>query len=1280
MFSLRKVWMTVGLGLLMLAGTAWPQASSVLSGTVLDSAKASVPGAAITVLNPATGLKLTAASDLHGYWALPAMAAGTYQVTVAHAGFATQVVSNVKIDAGVPASVNVTMNVGAATQTVEVTGGADVVQTSTAAVTSTIQGTQIRNLPFTSRNVTELIATQPGTQTGNAVRQSQFDGLPQSAISQTLDGINIQDNTAKSTDSVFVAVFPRTDAVEEVTVSSAAAGADSLGGGAVQLKFVTRSGTNQWHGDLFEQNRNQALESNYFFNAAAGLPRDKLNLNEFGGSIGGPLLKNKLFAFFSVEAFRLPQSFLITNQNWLTPTAQSGVFTYQDTKGAVQTINLYQLASNENPSLPNTVRPFATAPDPLLAKTEASIQSLLDKSGLAQVSRITSNNDYNRINFSSAPATFNNRNFPVARLDWDINSKNRFSYITNWQTNDRHPDALNGTVQILPGTGTVLGSPDVADQIGEEFTDDFQLRTIFSASITNEFNYGIEGGNVWFSSGLTPAPYAQWNGVLPSFSGYITNPYRSTIDSQSKRNTPVTDFSDAVSWIKGSHLLQFGTSFSSISGFSSGNGSQILPTLTLSNLTTDPDNSGSTSLFTPTTLPNSTSTQRNDAAALYAVLTGRVSAVASSASLDPATNTYGAFHTISDTRQREYALFAQDSWNLNPSLTLNYGLRFDKQQPFQDLTGTSTTNPGLAGMYGISGIGHLFMPGTLGGVTPTFQQVAKGGYAYKGSYKLDPTIGFAYRLPAGSGVWHSLLGSNAVLRGGFAISNISEGIGEFTGVLGRNPGKSLSTSASPTLTPTLFPAGSVYFSDPNTSFPRVAPTTIDPTFPAPSYPIPVQTGDSLFSYDPNLKMEYVSSWDLGLQREFGSNTAIEIRYVANHGTNLFRTFNLNEVNIIENGFLSEFNVAANNLAIARQTTPTSTNFGNQGLPGQGPVPILTAALGKTSDATTATRLQEGAAGALASSIATNTSEMANLVTAGHPANFFVVNPATNGSVNLTTNGGDSTYNSMQLEIRHRLSAGLQLQGSYVYSKSLTNTSNTPFTLRNLGADKAPSFADQRNAFKFNWIYQLPIGTNHYFLGHLANPAGRFLLNNWSFDGVTRVQSGVPEELGSGTGFATVNNNDPGVVLHGITPQQLQAEMHPYIVGADPKAVVNYLPQALITNTRAAYGIAGTLDPSAPYIGPPAPGQFGQRVYLYGPWLAKFDMSMSKTLPVYDRMNFEFRVQALNVFNAVNFLLPGQSLQSASSSSFGQTTNAFRDFSNTNDPGSRTIEFVFILKF
>ena len=226
-------------------------------------------------------------------------------------------------------------------------------QTDSVTVTSTLQGAQIHDLPFTSHNATELIATQPGTQTAQGPRYSVINGLPQSTINITLDGINIQDNTNKSTDGVFNNVQARTEAIEEMTMSTANAAADSSGEGAAQIKFVTRSGTNQWHGGVFETNRNDFFEANYYFNSVNGLKRDYLNLNEWGYRLGGPVKKNKLFFFTTFEFFFLPQSFLTSGQTWLTPTASSGVFTY-NASGAVKTVNLYALAAAAGfPSAPN---------------------------------------------------------------------------------------------------------------------------------------------------------------------------------------------------------------------------------------------------------------------------------------------------------------------------------------------------------------------------------------------------------------------------------------------------------------------------------------------------------------------------------------------------------------------------------------------------------------------------------------------------------------------------------------------------------------------------------------------------------------------------------------------------------------------------------------------------------------------------------------------------------------------------------------------------------------
>ncbi len=217
-----------------------------------------------------------------------------------------------------------------------------------------------------------------------------------------------------------------------------------------------------------------------------------------------------------------------------------------------------------------------------------------------------------------------------------------------------------------------------------------------------------------------------------------------------------------------------------------------------------------------------------------------------------------------------------------------------------------------------------------------------------------------------------------MVRGGFSIATNRQGIGFLDGIWSGNQGRSLSTSTSPGTTPSVFTAGNVLFSDP--TLPTLAPTSLVPSFPNPAFPLAVQSGQSVEDYNPSIKPEYVESWTFGLQRPLGKNTVVEVRYVGNHGADLWSTVNLNEVNIVENGFLTQFQAAQNNLAIANGLTVpqllnpavklTSLNFGNSGLPGQVAVPILTTALGTSTDQTTATQLSQGQAGATANAIAT----------------------------------------------------------------------------------------------------------------------------------------------------------------------------------------------------------------------------------------------------------------------------------------------------------------------
>ena len=192
-----------------------------------------------------------------------------------------------------------------------------------------------------------------------------------------------------------------------------------------------------------------------FFNCLQGTGKDRINLNEYGFTLGGPVLKNKLFFFESFEFFDLPQTFPETG-TWLTPAAANGLFTYNGSSG-VKTVNLYQLAAQENPALPAGVRSFPTSGDPTLAKTYALIQQLIGNG--TEVSRIATNNDYNRENFTwGAKAGVNNRKFQAARIDYNLTEKAPCQLLSgNYQINDRTPDRSESRVRNPAGNRNPAG-------------------------------------------------------------------------------------------------------------------------------------------------------------------------------------------------------------------------------------------------------------------------------------------------------------------------------------------------------------------------------------------------------------------------------------------------------------------------------------------------------------------------------------------------------------------------------------------------------------------------------------------------------------------------------------------------------------------------------------------------------------------------------------------------------------------------------------------------------
>ncbi len=1096
--------LSLTLAILALLNTATSQINtSTLDGTVSDSQGSVIAKTAVTVTNIETGQNFNTLSDDKGHWAVPSLSTGRYSVTVKAPGFKTATKTDVKMDAGIPATVNITLEVGAVSDTVEVTGGAEVVESATATVSSNLTGRQVSDLPTPSRNATDLIVTLPGTQTPAGPRNTTFDGLPQATVNMTLDGVNIQDNLLKngSGGAFYPVVYPRTDAIEEVSVTTAASGAESLGEGAVQVKFVTKSGTNHWHGGGFWQERNTYFDANTYFNNIDGLARDRILLHQVGAHIGGPIIKNKLFIFFNYEVFRFPQSWNEAQTKGaqltvLTDGARNGLFTYKDSGGAIQQVNLYSIAGAAG---------YRSIPDPIIASTLSQIAQAT--SGGALSPRITSN-DYNRNNFNFLASGEHKIDFPQGKLDYVINSKHHWEATGGVNPYRLFPDGINGVIPVFPGSGTVLGSSVNAGQREGFWTGSTALRSAWSPHWTSEIRFGMSSGNVIFSNGLDSSLFAPWNGYAPNMAGYVTVPYNAS--TYSRRNNPVKQLNGSVSWVRGSHLVNIGGSYSRINEWQASYSTQVIPRVSFGVQSTDPI----LSVFTASNFPGASSSDLANAESLYALLTGRVSAITRSTVLSDQTHTYGANGTVGRLRQQEYGMFIQDSWKLTPRLTLNYGLRLENQTPFHSLNNTYT-RPTYAGLYGISGVGNLFQPGASSGTAPVLVPVSSDTTGYSGSHFFSPTIGTAYVLPRHDGILGHIFGKEtpSVLRGGFSIASVRE---QFTMPWSSNQGVSLNTSVDPISanTAAFGPAGSVQFSSgalPSLSVPST-----------PTYPLPVLPGNTLNDYNPNIKPRYVASWNLGWQRPITADTVVEVRYVGNRSARSWTTLNLNEVNVVENGFLNQFQAAQNNLAIANGVTVAqlsslntlkSTNFFNQGLAGQQNVPILSTALASSSNSTLATLVAQGQAGSLGNSVAGNVTQMARLTAAGYAANLFQVNPATGGSAaNMVTNQGGSGYNSLQIELRRRFSKGLLLGASYTLSHSLSL--GNILSLRNMDGVTYPSAFDQRHGIKLNWVYELPFGAGHQFL-NFSNPVASGVLGGWQLAGIMRLQSGTPSELLSG---------------------------------------------------------------------------------------------------------------------------------------------------------------------
>ncbi|HEV3141100.1 MAG TPA: TonB-dependent receptor [Vicinamibacterales bacterium] len=629
--------------LLAMAGASYGQGgtTSTLNGIVVDASGAVIPGANVTAKHTATGVTSDAVSNSEGVFSFPALNTGTYTVTVSLQGFKQYVANNVVLTSGAGAAVRAVLEVGAVEETVTVSSQSAIVQTQNSTISTTITTNQVIRLPVTSRSAMDFVAMMPGVATPNGNRQSTINGLPRGTINITLDGVNIQDNTLRSSDGFFAIVSPRLDAVEEVTLQTAAQGADSGGQGAVQVKFVTRSGTNDYVGSGYYYYRNDKLNANTWFNDRDGNAKPALLQNQIGGRLGGPIKRNKIFFFGNYEEFRQPSD-QSRQRTLLNTQAQSGIYTYTS-GGVTRSINVMQLAASNG---------FTSTVDPTVGKM---LQDIRYSTGIAGgVTTIDANLD--RLTFNNHVDTRNW--FPTARLDVNLTNDHRFTSSFNYQKYNSFPDTLNNRDPSFPGF------PAAAGQYSQRVSFSNWVRSTFGSNLVNEARIGYSGAPVEFFPEFTTSQFtgslANSNGVLlsfPSVGSALQNP-ASSATPQSRNATAVLG-EDSVTWLKGAHSITFGGSATQYTIWMKNQ--TLTPTANLGFANSDP----AIAMFSAASFPGASTTQLGAAENLYGLLTGRIVSFAGEARIDETTSQYGYLGaSMQRARMREMDAFIQDQWRV----------------------------------------------------------------------------------------------------------------------------------------------------------------------------------------------------------------------------------------------------------------------------------------------------------------------------------------------------------------------------------------------------------------------------------------------------------------------------------------------------------------------------------------------------------------------------------------------------------------------------------------
>jgi hypothetical protein len=1225
----------------------WSQTGlTSLRGTVTDPSGALLAGAEVSLENPATGFHAANRTDQNGAYEFPQLPPGKYTITLTKAGFGKQA-KTAELLVSQPATINFALSVQATTESIEVSDVAQTINTTDATIGNAVSNSTIEALPIEGRNAPDLLSLQPGVVYLNSrvtnpdldSRSGAVNGARSDQGNITLDGVD--DNDQRQGYAFTGALRSTLDSVEEFRVSTTNSNADSGRSSGAQVTLVTKSGTNHFHGSLYEYNRNSLGHANNWFNKAAeidaGLPNKpgQLIRNTFGGTFGGPIKKDKIFFFLNYEGQKTQEN---QQQNLTVPTASftAGNVSYDCTgdpacpANGVQTLTPTQVASMD--PLCTTTCPWGPGEDPNAVATFGAYPAPNSPGG----------DGLNTGGFTWSAPNPARLNTYIVKLDDQLSDRQRLFVRANLQG-----DRISSAPQF-PGDPPNASIVDTAKgvAVGHTWT--------ISSALINNFRYGYIR-QALNNVGAGNASFSDFAGISP-----LTAENNTTI-----LDVPVHNLIDDFTWVKGKHTLQFGANYRLIHNNSSSNN------VSFSSATSGGANisqaaiAGTFQSFDPEAfgfpaVSGNFSTSYDNAITAIAGLLSTINvhnnyevASATSAALLPT----GAIITR-DFKANEFEWYVQDSWRVKPNLTVTVGLRHTLLQTPYEVHGQQVAptidlhqwfiNRSIAASQGLGNQPEIAF-------APSGQ--SRGGSAYWSMNKLNfaPRFAVAYSpdgktsIRAGLGMYYDHFGQGIV-----------DGFSQF-GSFGLT-----STQAAPSniFTPDDVPRYTARDAVPALPGGAPAQTVTYPAFPPDD---PNTTGFTFNSngIDGRIKTPYSMAADFSIQRQVGRGWTFEAAYVGRFGRHLLQQRDLAAAtDLVDPQSGMDYYTAATLMSKLALTNGEDSGATISAIPYF--EDLFPSAAGGGFSATQNIYTGSGGTNACPSGFSWANRPGREV---GAPFRLgLIATTLANGGVSPVCAGlppvpywdpqfsslfawsslGTSSYNAGQFMLRHPMSHGLQVDFGYTYSKSLdlgsdterTNSQGTTSTTTPVGQgvstvlsyianpwkpglNRAPSDFDLRHVITADWVYELPFGKGKSFAGG----SGTWLdaiIGGWQLSGLTRWTSGFPFSAIDSRGFTQ------NFLFESNMVQTAPVSTGVFMIGGAPYAFAN--PSAVVAGVQITSDIPATLTPMRFAF----PGEAGSRNNFRGPGYFGIDMGLAKSWKIRERMGLKFAWEVFNLTNSVRF--------------------------------------------